>query len=204
MSEVDPRVGAFHARCAEYRALGHDRVAAAHFVVEGAGALSGPALDVGTGKGLLAMALARRAGHVVSVDIDSEEQALARLLAEEAGLERRISFVQADAAHLPYPDGHFGCVAMMDVLHHLTDPGPVLGEMGRLVGPGGIVVIADFDEHGFELVSRVHGAEGRVHPRSTATVEAALRQMVRAGFEETLRRTGQLHELLVLTRPDPP
>jgi len=54
------RLHAFRARNQEYLRLGHDRQAAARFVVDTAGALGGPTLDVGTGKGLLAIALAHR------------------------------------------------------------------------------------------------------------------------------------------------
>jgi len=164
------RLRAFRARSLQYGRLGHDRVGTARFVVETAGALRGPALDVGTGKGLLAIELARTGMEVVSVDVDAEEQELARLLAEEAGVGSRISFVRGDAAHLPYPDGTFGCVAMMDVLHHLDEPGPVLREMARVFNHAGLMVIADFDEQGFELVSRIHREEGRHHPRTAATV----------------------------------
>ncbi|NMB77269.1 MAG: class I SAM-dependent methyltransferase [Myxococcales bacterium] len=150
---------AFHARNVEYLRLGHDRLAAARFVVDAAIELRGPALDVGTGKGLLAIELARRGLEVVSIDVDDQERGLARLLADDAGLASRITFEDGNAAKLPYADGRFGCVAMTDVLHHLADPHPVLREMARVVNVGGILLIAEFDEQGFELVSRVHRAE---------------------------------------------
>ena len=87
------RKAAFLVRTEQYLSLGFDRFAAADFVVKTGGRLSGPALDIGTGKGLTAMALARRGLEVVSVDPDADEQALAFLLAAEAGLEDRIRFV---------------------------------------------------------------------------------------------------------------
>ena len=167
------RLQAFRERCEVYLRRGYDRFAAARHVVDAAASLRGPALDVGTGQGFLALELARRGLDIVSVDVDAEAQELAWLRAEEAGLGNRIAFVAGDTSRLPYPDGHFGCAAMMDVLHHLDTPGPVLREMGRVVAEGGLVVIADFDEQGFELVSRVHREEGREHPRTAATVGLA-------------------------------
>jgi len=194
------RVRAFHARTLVYRRLGHDRIAAARFVVETAGALRGPALDVGTGKGLLAIALAQAGMEVVSVDVDGEEQELARFLAEEAGVGSRISFVHGDAACLSYPDDHFGCVAMMDVLHHLDEPVPVLREMTRVLGDTGLMVIADFDEQGFDVVARVHLEEGRVHPRTAATVTQAHGELLKAGLRRVVWATGCMHEVVVLRK----
>jgi len=194
------RLRHFRARNLVYRRLGLDRIAAARFVVETAGVLRGPALDVGTGKGLLAIALARAGMEVVSVDVDGEEQELAKLLAEEAGVGNRICFVHGDAACLSYPDGYFGCVAMMDVLHHLDGPFPVLREMVRVLKDAGLMVVADFDEQGFDIVSRVHREEGRVHPRSAATVTLAQDELSRAGLRRITRKTGCLHEVVVLVK----
>lgn len=89
-SDIQKRLHAFHWRNLEYLRFGLDRIAAARFVVEAARSLYSPALDVGTGKGLLAIQLARAGMEVVTVDVDDEEQRLARLLAEEAG-EYRMS-----------------------------------------------------------------------------------------------------------------
>jgi len=198
MMTPQERLRAFRARSIEYLHLGHDRLAAARFVVNATGVLRGPALDVGTGKGLLAIELARQGLEVVSIDVDDQERELARMLADQAELASRITFDSGDAAKLPYPDGQFGCVAMMDVLHHLAEPGPVLREMARVVGVGGMLVIADFDEQGFELVSRVHRAEGREHPRTTATVAVAMDELVAAGFRCAARTNGHQHDVVVL------
>lgn len=54
------RKEAFNARTAQYLRLGYDRFAASDFVIAGGGNLFGPALDIGTGKGLTAMALAKK------------------------------------------------------------------------------------------------------------------------------------------------
>jgi ubiquinone/menaquinone biosynthesis C-methylase UbiE len=164
---------AFRARTEQYRRLGHDRFAAARFVAEAAGDLEGPALDVGTGKGLLAMALALRGLDVVSVDVNAEDSELAAALARDAGLDSRIRFLLQDARSLCFPDGSFGCAAMMEVLHHLDNARPVLTEMARLVRPGGAIVVADFTEEGFALVASVHRADGQEHPRSGSTLVGA-------------------------------
>ena len=181
---MEERIAVFRAREEEYRLLGHDAFAAAQFVAEAVGDLEGPALDVGTGRGILAMALGRRGLEVVSVDVDAEDSELAAALAGEAGLAGRIRFLLHDANSLPFADRSFGCAAMMDVLHHLDDARPVLSEMARLVRPGGTIIVAEFVESGFEIVASMHRAEGREHPRSGSTLEGARQHLSSLGWRE--------------------
>ena len=194
------REAVFRARTEHYASLGFDRFAAADFVVRTGGRLSGPALDVGTGKGLTAMALASRGLEVVSVDPDAGEQALALLLADEAGLADQIRFVQGDASELPFPGGHFGCAALVGVLHHLQDPVPVLNETARVLRPCGIVILADFSPEGLGLVARVHREEGREHPVSGVTPESAAAFLSTRGFAVEARLSGHKHDVIVLTK----
>ena len=200
MMTPQEQLRAFRTRSQQYLSLGHDRLAAARFVADAAGEFRGRALDVGTGKGLFAIELARRGMEVLSIDVDSRERELARLLADEAGVATRIRFKKADAAHLPYADGQFGCVAMMDVLHHLTEPDPILTEMARVTTRGGIVVIADFNESGFDIVSRIHRANGGEHPRTAASVSLAIASLSRAGFSCMRKNNGHQHEVVVLQK----
>ncbi|MBN1893645.1 class I SAM-dependent methyltransferase [bacterium] len=193
---------AFSARTERYLGLGYDRMEAAAFVVKSAGALSGPALDVGTGKGLLAMALAARGLDVVSVDPDGAEQALASLLSGESGLKDRIHFIHGDASRLNYPDGHFGCAAMMDVLHHLNEPGPVITEMARVLRPDGVLVLADFSPEGFDLIEGIHRDEGRVHSVSGVTLGSAGEILLPLGFQYRGRFNGHFHEIDVYRKAD--
>ena len=196
------RKKAFDDRTKIYLESGFDRAKATDFVVDSAGPLEGPALDVGTGKGLLAMAIALRGIEVVSVDIDEDEQELADLLAREAGVADRIRFINCDASSIPFPDSHFGCVAMMDVLHHLEYPERILREMVRLLRPGGIIIIADFDEDGFDLVARVHGVEGRKHPRFPATVDVAVEKLTRSGLQCLKRTNCFFHHVAILKKDE--
>lgn len=198
--EMVRRKAAFRVRTEQYLGLGFDRFAAADFVVKTGGRLSGPALDIGTGKGLTAMAMARQGLEVVSVDPDADEQALAYVLVVEAGLKDRIRFVCGDASVLSFPDNHFGCAALVDVLHHLQDPVSVLEETARVLRPSGTLILADFSPEGFELVARMHRGEGREHPVSGVTLESAAAVLSGKGFDVTVRRSGHKHDVIVLTK----
>ena len=100
------------------------------------------ALDVATGTGHLARALAPRVKQVTAVDLTPAMLAEGRRLAQEAGLGN-ISFEEGAAEHLPYADASFDLVATRLSLHHMLDPLPAVGEMARVARPGGVVAIID-------------------------------------------------------------
>lgn len=199
--EVERKRARFATRTEQYLRLGHDRLKAARFVAEAGGPLAGPALDVGTGKGLFAVALARRGLEVVSIEVSSEDRMLAARLAEEAGLADQIRFVLCDARFLPFPDGRFGTCAMMDVLHHLEDGRDVLSEMVRVLKPGGLLLAADFTAGGFSLVARVHAAEGQVHPVGPVTMPWVDGFLSGMGLEKTASAEGELHVVTLFKKP---
>jgi ubiquinone/menaquinone biosynthesis C-methylase UbiE len=97
------------------------------------------ALDLGTGTGDGALAIARRfpEAEVVGVDLAEEmvEQARRKLPPEFAG---RVRFEQADAARLPYPDGVFELVGLANMI-------PFFDELARVVAPGGAAVFGFSD-----------------------------------------------------------
>jgi ubiquinone/menaquinone biosynthesis C-methylase UbiE/acyl-coenzyme A thioesterase PaaI-like protein len=200
-STLQERRQHFDTRTQCYVDHGYDRVEAARFVASVLDpSRDGTVLDVGTGRGLLAVALASRGTSVVTVDPDPADQELAALLAREAGVDARLKIITADAASLPYPDGYFSAAASMDVLHHLADAEPVLKEVVRVLSPHGELLLADFSREGFDMVTRVHQEEGRVHSESGVTIDHAAALLQQWGFCTVVRFTRQLHDIAVFTR----
>jgi ubiquinone/menaquinone biosynthesis C-methylase UbiE len=95
-------------------------------------------LDVGCGTGALAYALAPLVGEVVGVDSSEEYLAVAREHAPPG-----CTFVAGDAEALPFPYGDFDLVGCLRVLHHVRRPELVVGEIARVTGPGGRILLAD-------------------------------------------------------------
>jgi ubiquinone/menaquinone biosynthesis C-methylase UbiE len=193
---------AFVRRTRTYRDLGFDRHAAARFVASLTREAKGPVLDVGTGKGLLAISLAEHFQEVVSIDVSTEDSELAAALADEAGVLERIQFLTCDAVRVPFPDGHFGCVAMMDVLHHIEEGERVLKEVRRTLRPGGSLVVADFTEEGFDLIARVHHEDGIEHPVGPVTLDWAAAWLQGEGFARTREKTDQLQRAIVFSKAE--
>lgn len=188
---------AFESHLARFQAAGHDRLDAVRFVAEAAGTWTAPALDIGTGKGLLAIELATRGGAVTSLDTNADEQLFAKARASDYNVSDRIRFITGDAASLPFPDKTFGLVAMMNVLHHLDTAEPVFSEMVRVLAPGGLILIGEFDRDGFALVARIHAEEGRTHPVGPVTMDVARSRLSAAGLSLKSSRAGMLHEVVV-------
>lgn len=107
-----------------------------------AGSAAGPALDVATGTGDLAFALADcpNITQVVAVDLLPEMLTIAnRRRAAGSGHERAVHFVQGDALRLPFPDGSFVGATAGFSLRNMPDVPSAIREMARVVTPGGRV-----------------------------------------------------------------
>ncbi len=103
------------------------------------------ALDVATGTGDLALALARRIGahgSVTGSDFSDGMLELARRKAPSPG-SAPVSFEWGDALQLPYRDGEFAAATVGFGARNFSDLDRGLAEMARVVRPGGRVVVLE-------------------------------------------------------------
>jgi SAM-dependent methyltransferase len=102
-------------------------------------------LEVGCGSGGYALYLARIAGcKLIGIDLNAPGVENANRLAAEVGLEGRVCFELCDASkRLPFEDGTFDAVFSNDVLCHLAGRDKVIGEMFRVLKPGGRMLFSD-------------------------------------------------------------
>ncbi|MEV5378481.1 methyltransferase domain-containing protein [Streptomyces nondiastaticus] len=104
-------------------------------------------LDLGCGVGTPGVRIARRTGaDVTGVSVSAEQIARANALAEASGVTDRARFRQADAMELPFEDGSFDAVIALESIIHMPDRAQVLAHVGRVLRPGGRVVLTDFFE----------------------------------------------------------
>jgi SAM-dependent methyltransferase len=95
----------------------------------------GPLLEIGVGTGLVAAALARRGRAVVGVDLS-----LPMLRHAADRMPGRV--VAGDALRLPVGSDSVAATVMIHVLHVVGDVAAALAEAGRVVRPGGRVVVS--------------------------------------------------------------
>ena len=96
-------------------------------------------LDVATGTGLVARAIAERYGcEVVGLDRSAD------MLSAAAARNGHIPLVRGRAESLPFPDGSFDHLTFTYLMRYVDDPAAVMRELARVVRPGGRIVALDF------------------------------------------------------------
>lgn len=144
-SQIHQRVNAqFGAAAAAYSSsLVHSDPAALRRVVE----LTGPqpadvVLDIATGTGNTALALAPHVARVIAYDMTPEMLAETARLAAARGLAN-VATRQGTAEALPFPDATFDIVTVRQAPHHFADVRAAVREMARVAKSGARVLFVD-------------------------------------------------------------
>jgi len=116
-------------------------------------------LDVASGTGDLAKAFAGivgKAGKVIMTDINESMLQTGRDRLVNAGLVGNITYVQADAEKLPFPDNYFDCITIAFGLRNVTDKSAALKSMYRTLKPGGKLIILEFSKPQTPVISKLY------------------------------------------------
>ncbi len=100
------------------------------------------ALDVATGTGFTAVALAKKVGHVTGIDVTDEMLDQAARLARTKGAAN-VRFELGDALKMGYPKSYFDIVTTRRAAHHFKDVPTFLREARRVLRPGGRLGVVD-------------------------------------------------------------
>jgi ubiquinone/menaquinone biosynthesis C-methylase UbiE len=106
------------------------------------------AADIGAGTGFVSEGLVREGLKVIAVD--QSEEILGEMRKKFPGAD--IDYRQGEAGKLPIDDESVDYVFANMLLHHADDPQAAIAEMARVLRGGGVLVITDLDEHGFEFL----------------------------------------------------
>lgn len=134
-------------------------------------------VDLGTGAGRMLTLLGPKAKNGLGLDLSQQMLNIARREVAEAklaGIELRHGDIFATRLAAACAD----LVVIHRVLHFLTDPGSAVAEAGRLVAPGGQLLIVDFAPHQLEHLRQAHQ-----HRRLGFSDEDIARWCAEAGLE---------------------
>jgi SAM-dependent methyltransferase len=91
-------------------------------------------LDAGCGTGLFSLEACRRGASVTSMDVG---EGLLAMVAEKCDSTRVVGDLQA----LPFDDDSFQIVLCTEVIEHVQDPLGAIGELARVLRPGGTLIL---------------------------------------------------------------
>ena len=132
-------------------------------------------LDLGCGAGTYVRLLAKR-GHA-TVGIDYSLPSLARATAADP--PRNSPYVAGEAYALPFSAGAFQVVLCVGVFQALADPERALGEIARVLVPGGIAIVEALNPNtplaaARRIAARMRGEPTRLRYTAAGVVEKAM------------------------------
>ncbi|MFO7298056.1 MAG: ArsR family transcriptional regulator [Proteobacteria bacterium] len=108
-------------------------------------------LDLGTGTGRTLELFSDIYDRGIGIDLNQSMLAYARAKLRRTGLDH-VQVRHGDIYNLSFPDGIADAIVMHQVLHFLSDPGYAIKEAGRVLAPGGRLLIVDFAPHQLEFL----------------------------------------------------
>ncbi|MCP3876196.1 MAG: metalloregulator ArsR/SmtB family transcription factor [Desulfobacteraceae bacterium] len=113
--------------------------------------------DLGCGTGELIEKLSDKASHkMIGIDSSPEMLAQARIrLSGKNNSELRLGELE----HLPMKNKEIETAIMNMVLHHISQPEQPIAEAYRVINPGGLFILSDFEKHDQEKIKDIIGGE---------------------------------------------
>lgn len=140
-------------------------------------------LDVCSGLGGPARYVAFRIGcRVTGIDLTASRVEAARRLTSRVGLSDLVDFVEGDATQMPFPDRSFDRVFGQEAWVHIADKAALVGEIHRVLNPGGLVAFTDIVSVRALTVDQTSQLAQEMQFPPIVTATRYLDELTRAGF----------------------
>ena len=118
-------------------------------------------LDIASGSGDIAAKIAKsfpNYGELVVSDINPDMLKLAQENLINQGILDNVSFVEADAENLPFPNNHFNCALISFGLRNMADKSAALSCIYDKLKPGGQLLVMEFSQPINQSVAKLYDA----------------------------------------------
>jgi len=153
-----------------FKKYGYDISKARSYIIAKAGLTKGGRmLEIGTGRGHMATALAQKDFKFISIDLDEKAQDAARIHLKAIKRDKLVILKIMNAERLRYKADYFNQVISVNFIHHAKNPVKCLKEMMRVTKDK--LIIADINKRGEQIMEKVHGLDGHSHEVSKISLK---------------------------------
>ena len=163
--KVEMVASVFHSVAAKYDVMNDLMSMGIHrlwkrFTIDCSGARPGhKVLDLAGGTGDLTAKFSRIVGDTGSVtlaDINDSMLKVGRAKLRDRGIVGNVTYVQANAEALPFPDNHFDLITIAFGLRNVTDKDKALASMFRVLKPGGRLLVLEFSKPDSDILNKLY------------------------------------------------
>jgi len=169
-----------------FKKYGYDIPRARNLILTKAKLSKAKILEVGTGKGHMAIVLAKKGFKLTSVDLDRKAQHIAKASLKAMKLDKLVTLKIMNAERLQYKDNSFDSVISVNFIHHAKNPNKCLKEMIRVTRNK--LIIADINKRGERIMEKVHKLDGHGHAASKISLEGIVVFLKMAGMKVMVNR----------------
>jgi ubiquinone/menaquinone biosynthesis C-methylase UbiE len=179
---MDENIRYLRKRLAQFKKYGYDILKERDLAFKKADFKKGKSiLEIGTGRGYMALTLAQKGFKVMTIDSDSKIQRSARSILKHYHLEKLVRLKVMNAEKLKFKDGSFDYVLAVNFMHHAKNPIRCLKEMARVAKEK--ILIVDVNKLGAQILEKVHAQEGHHHERAKIKFSEVREFLLRSGMK---------------------
>jgi ubiquinone/menaquinone biosynthesis C-methylase UbiE len=149
-------------------------------------------LDVATGSGRAVSILSRMGFQILTGDYNADMKAESEKRITKEYLNR-VKFAQINLEQIQFNTNSVSNIVSINTLHELDNPLQCLDEITRVHSPEGIMLIADFNAAGFDVMDKSHTLRhNKLHPRGKISSDE-LRNILTDRYTEVQEITTELN-----------
>ncbi len=148
--------------------------------------------EFATGSGRMTSLLTRLNFKIITGDISFEGKSDAEKRITKNYFDR-VKYVMLNLENIPFPDNSLKNIVCVNTLHHLNNPIDCVKELIRTHSSSGKLVLADFNDEGFEVMDKLHKVRYHdIHPRGKINWEE-VKSLIFSSYSRTEEIKTQLN-----------